>query len=190
VTGLATVGDELTAKRLELLRQTVPGLRRVAVLWNPASPSTAVSWQETQAAARALGVDLQSLEVRSPDEFEGRVAAARLGQSQALFPLLDQVTLTHRARIADLARANRLPSILDRRDFVVDGGLMSYGPNYVDMYRRAAAYVDKILKGTGPADLPIERPTTFDLAINLKTAQAIGLTILPSVLAQATEVIQ
>jgi putative ABC transport system substrate-binding protein len=190
VTGMATIGDELTAKRLDFLKQTVPLLRRVAVLWNPASPSTVVSWKETQAAAQAAGIELQSLEVRSPDEFEGQVIAASRGQAQALFPLLDEVILTHRARIAGLALAHRLPSILDRRDFLDDGGLMSYGPDYVDMHRRAAVYVDKILDGTKPADLPIERPTTFELAINLKTAQVLGITVPQSVLQQATEVLQ
>jgi putative tryptophan/tyrosine transport system substrate-binding protein len=190
VTGLATIGDELTAKRLDLLRQAVPGLRRVAILWNPASPSTAVSWQETQAAARAAGIELHSLEVRSPDELEGLVTAAGRGQAQALLPLLDELTLSHRARIADLARANRLPSMLDRREFAADGGLMSYGPSYLDMHRRAAVYVDKILRGAKPGDLPMERPTTFDFVINLKTAQALGLTIPQSVLVQATEIIQ
>jgi putative ABC transport system substrate-binding protein len=190
VTGIATIGDELTAKRLDFLKQTVPGLRRVAVLWNPASPSTVASWRETQAAAQTAGIELQSLEVRSPDELEALVTAASRGQAQALFPLLDEVTLTHRARIAALARAHRLPSILDRRDFTADGGLMSYGPSYVDMHRRAAVYVDKILRGTRPADLPVERPTTFDLAINVTTAQALGLTIPQTVLADATELIQ
>ena len=190
VTGLATIGDELTAKRLDLLRQTVPGLRRVAVLWNPASPSTVVSWKETQAAAQAAGIDLQPLEIRIPDELEGLVTAASRGQAQALFPLLDEVTLTNRARIADLARAHRLASILDRRDFVDDGGLMSYGPSYEDMHRRAAVYVDKILKGARPGDLPIDRPSTFDLVINLNTARELGLTIPHSILQQATDVIQ
>ena len=118
------------------------------------------------------------------------MTAASHGQSQALLPLLDALTLTHRARIADLARANRLPSMLDRRDFVADGGLMSYGPNYADMHRRAAVYVDKILKGAKPADLPIERPATFDFAINLTTASALGLTIPQAVLVQATELVQ
>ena len=190
VTGLATLGDELTAKRLDVLRQTLPGLSRVAVLWNPDSPSTAVSWQETRAAAATAGLDVQSLEVRGPDELDGLVTAARRGQAQALFPLLDALTLTHRARIADLARANSLPSMLDRRDFVAAGGLMSYGPDYVEMHRRAAVYVDKILKGARPADLPLERPTTFEFVISLSTARELGLTIPPSVLQQATEIIQ
>jgi putative ABC transport system substrate-binding protein len=163
VTGLATIGDELTAKRLDLLRQTVLGLHRVAVLWNPDSPSTVVSWQETLAAARVAGVGLQSLEVRSPDELDGLVMAASRGQAQVLFPLIDALTLTHRARIADLARANHLPSILDRREYAVDGGLTSYEPNILEQQRRAAVFLDKILKGAKPADLPIERPTNLRL---------------------------
>ena len=190
VIGLATIGDELTIKRLDLLGQAIPGLRHVAVLWNPASPSTAVSWKETEAAARAAGIELHSLEVRAPDELEGLVAAASRGQAQALFPLLDELTLAHRARIANLALANGLPSMLDRREFAADGGLMSYGPSYLDTHRRAAVYVDKILKGAKPGDVPMERPTQFDFVVNLQTAQALGLTIPEAVLLQATEVIQ
>ena len=191
MTGLATIGEELTAKRLDLLRQTVPGLRRMAVLWNPDSPSTVVSWQESQAAARAGGIELQSLELRSPDDLEGLVTAASRGQAQALFPLIDALTLSHRARIADLARSKRLPSILDRREFAADGGLMAYGPVIAAQYRRAAVYVDKILEGARPADLPIERPTTFELPRSTSPPQRkLGLTIPTSILQQATEVIQ
>ena len=190
VTGLATIGEELTAKRLDLLRQAVPGLRRVAVLWNPDSASTAISWQETGAAASAAGIELLSLEVRGSDQLDGLVAAVGPGGAQALFPLIDALTLAHRTRIADLARANRLPSILDRREYAADGGLMAYGPNIPAQYRRAAMYVERILKGAKPADLPMERPTMFDFVINLQTAKDLGLTIPHSVLQQATEIIQ
>jgi putative ABC transport system substrate-binding protein len=190
VTGLSATVEELTGKQLDLLRQVVPGLGRVAVLWNPVSPSTAFAWTETRAAALALGLEPQSLEVRSPEDLEGLMSATRGGQTQALLVLVDALTAAHRARIAELAQANRLPSMFDRREFAADGGLMAYGPNFVDMHRRAAVYVDKILKDAKPGDLPIERPTKFDFAINLKTASTLGLAIPQSVLYQATELIQ
>jgi putative ABC transport system substrate-binding protein len=190
VTGLTSLGEALTDKRLDLLKQTVPGLRRVAVLWNPDSPSTGLAWKETQTAAQALSLDLQSLEVRSPDEFERLTAAANREQAQALLILIDGLTAAYPARIADAARASRLPSMFDSREYTAAGGLMIYGPSRLDMHRRAAVYVDKILKGANPGDLPIERPTRFDFIINLKTAQALGLTIPQSVLQQATELIQ
>jgi putative ABC transport system substrate-binding protein len=190
VTGLTSISEELAAKRLELLKQTVPRLRRVAILWNPASPSTGLAWTETQGAAQALSLELQSLEVRSPDELESLLMAASREQAEVLLVLIDGLTVAHRERIADLAGANGLPSMFDTREFAAVGGLMTYGPSLLDMHRRAAVYVDKILKGAKPGELPIERPTTFDFVINLKTAQALGLTIPQSILVQATEVIQ
>lgn len=190
VTGLGAIVEELTGKQLDLLGQAVPGLRRVAVLWNPASPSTGFAWTETQAAARGLGLDPQSLEVRSPEELEGLISVARGAQAQVLLVLVDALTAANRARIAELALANRLPSMFDRREFAAEGGLLAYGPNFVDMHRRAADYVDKILKGAKAGDLPVERPTKFDFAINVTTASLLGLTIPHAVLQQATEVVQ
>ena len=165
VTGFTTVSLELTAKRLELLKEAVPGLARVAVLWNPASPATVFSFPETQGAAQALGIRLQSLEVRGPDDLESLLEAATRERADALFLLPDALTVAHQAQIAALAAARRLPSMFDRRAFPAAGGLISYGPDPFDMQRRAATYVDKILKGAKPADLPVERPTKFELEI-------------------------
>ena len=190
VTGLTAISVELTAKRLDLLKQTIPGLRRVAVLWNPTFVSAASAFGETQAAAQALGIRLQSLEVRSPDELESLLAAATGQQADALILLTDSITVVHGARIARRAATSRLPSIFDRRAYAVEGGLIGYGPDFLDMPRRAATYVDKILKGARPADLPVERPARFDFVINLQTARDIGLTIPQEVLMQATEVVQ
>jgi putative ABC transport system substrate-binding protein len=190
VTGLTELAPELSAKRLQLLKEAVPGLRRAAVLWNPASPAAAQAVGETHTAAQTLGLQLQSLEVRTSEELESLAEAATREQAEALVVLTDPLTVTRQARIGALATAARLPAIFDRRGFAVGGGLLSYGPDTSYLYRRAASYVDKILKGTSPADLPIEQPTKFDFVINLKTARALGLTIPQSILMQATEVIQ
>jgi putative ABC transport system substrate-binding protein len=190
VTGVTELAPELSAKRLQLLKQAAPGVQRVAVLWNPTFPSAALSFDETRAAAQALSLQVQSLEVRMPEDLDGLAAAAANEQAEALVVLTDAVTVTHQARIGTLATGARLPSIFDRKGFAHGGGLMSYGPDMSHLLRRSATFVDKILRGARPADLPVERPTVFELAINLKTAQALGLTIPPSVLQQATEVIQ
>jgi len=162
----------------------------VAVLWDSAVPDKAIEVNEIPEAALKLGVQIVPLEVREPEDFERVFAAHVLQQADALLVLNSGLTLTHRARIAELASSNRLPSISEFRESAFAGGLMAYGSNRFETFRRAATYVDKILKGTKPADLPIEQPAKFDFAINLKTAQALGLTIPRSVLQQATEIIQ
>jgi putative ABC transport system substrate-binding protein len=187
ITGLTRLNAQLSGKRLDLLAQAVPGLRRVAVLSDPAGPSLGV--REMQAAARALGLQLQMLEVRDPAELEAAFAAASAAQADALITQGAWVN-QHRARVVSLAASRRLPAMYPNSLAVHEGGLMAYGANLLDQHRRAATYVDKILKGAQPADLPVEQATKFDFAINLQTARALGLTIPPPVLAQATEVIQ
>ena len=191
VTGLTEIGPELTAKRLELLKDAVSGLARVAVLrQHPPSGSAVSQFEETQSAAQALGIQLHYLEVRGPDDFEGLLDTAIRERADALFMLVAPIIIEHHVQIATLAVAKRLPAMFDRRGFAVAGGLMAYGPVQADMFRRSAHYVDRILKGVKPADLPIERPREFAFVVNLKTAQALGLTIPQHVLLQATEVIQ
>ena len=190
ITGGAILTGEMAAKRLELLKEVVPRLSRTAVLWNSANPANALAWEETQGAARALGVTLQSHEVQGPKDFE--VAFARMGEEHpdALFVLDDALTQQYRKEIADFALQKRLPSVFAIKDRVEAGGLMSYGFRYSEMMRRAASLVDKILRGAQPANLPMEQPTTFELVINLKTAKAIGLTVPPPLLSRADEVIE
>lgn len=190
VTGLTQIAPQLAAKRLELLREAVGKLARVAVLWNPNHPVTPASFRELQAAASTLQLQLQSLEIAEPTGLAAAFEVAARGQAEALVVLRDPFTVRQMGQILELTTKGRLPTMYETRDFVDAGGLMLYGPSLADLYRRAAAYVDKILKGAKPADLPVEQPATFDLVINLKTAQGLGLTIPQSVLAQATEVIQ
>ena len=190
ITGLSGFGPELSGKRLELLKEVILKLSRVAVFGNPTSPANAQSLREMERAVGELGMKLQYLEVQSPKEIEPALLAASKGRAQAVLINRTPVTAVHYARIAELAIKNRLPTMYPDREFVEAGGLMSYGPDYIYMYRRVAVYVDKILKGTKPADLPVERPTKFELVINLKTAKQIGLTIPPNVLARADEVIK
>jgi putative ABC transport system substrate-binding protein len=190
VTGLSLIAPELNGKRLELLKAVVPGLVRVAVLDHAGSPIRNRNWDESRVAAAQLHLQPQLVEVRDADEFEGAFAAMASGQAQALVLNADALLTAYRERIIGLARQARLPTMYPDRQYVVESGLMAYGPSVVDNFRRTAVYVDKILRGAKPADLPVERPTKFDFGINLKTAQALGLTIPPGVLAQATEVIQ
>jgi ABC-type uncharacterized transport system substrate-binding protein len=190
VTGLSYFNEAIIAKRLQLLTEFVPGLSRVAVLKNPSVVVHTTFWQETELAARTLGVALQPLNIRGPEDFEAAFAAATQGNAQALIALDDALTMTHRPRIVALAASRRLPAMYGLREFPDDGGLMSYGPSFVDLFRRAATYVDKILKGAKPPDLPVEQPTKFELVINRKTANALGLTVPPTLLAQADEVIE
>jgi ABC-type uncharacterized transport system substrate-binding protein len=190
ITGLYSISGELIGKRLEMLKETVSRLARVAVLWNPSVKVAGHNFHETEAAALALGLRLQSLEVRAPEDFESAFRAATKERSQALFPLRTPIIVDQRKRIADLAIKARLPAIYDDREFVEAGGLMSYGTNLAALYHRAAAYVDKILKGTKPSDIPVEQPTKFELILNLKAAKQIGLTIPPNVLARADKVIR
>jgi putative ABC transport system substrate-binding protein len=191
VTGLSySVGSSIFAKDLELLKEAVPKLRRVAVLSNPASPSQPLAISEIKGAARSLGLQLQTLEARGPGEFDGAFAAMARERAGALFVVQDPAFSPHRARLVDLAAKNRLPTMFTQREDAEAGGLMSYGPRLSDLWRRGATYVDKILKGARPADLPVEQPTRFEFVINLKTAKALGLTIPPSLLQRADEVIQ
>jgi putative ABC transport system substrate-binding protein len=173
---------------------TAPGGRtrilRVAVLWNVTHPDKVLEWRETRGAAQALGVQLQSLEVRSPNDFDSAFAAAAREQADALIVLGDPLTYAHRTHIVDLAAKSRLPAMYELREFAAAGDFLAYGPSVPDNFRRAATFVDKILKGAKPGDLPIERPIQFMLIINLKTAQVLGLTIPPSLLFQADEVIK
>ena len=191
VTGLAWSDNlEIIAKGLELLRASQPKLRRVAVLWNPANPEQSLAMSDVKRSARSLGVQLQLLEARGPDEFDGAFAAMAKQRAEALLVVADAMFVFHRARLAQLEAQYRLPSTHGLRPHVEAGSLMSYGPNTAAVWRRAAFFVDTILKGTKPADLPIEQPTKYDLVINLKTARALGLSIPPSLLQRADQVIE
>ena len=189
ITGLTSLSGELPGKWIELLKETIPRVSRVAVLWDPASDPSQVKTSE--AAAQSLGVRLHVLKVSRADGFEPALAEARKNDAGALIVLGSPFFYVHRTHLVELAAKHRLPTIYAQREFVVgSGGLMSYGPDYHDQFRRAAAYVDKILKGAKPADLPIEQPTKFELVIGLKNAKALGLTIPPAVLARADRVIE
>jgi putative ABC transport system substrate-binding protein len=190
MTGLSSVTPDLVAKNLQLLKDAVPELPQVAFLWNVATSTGAHALQEMQKATQRLGIHLHSVEVRGPDDFETAFAAMRRTQPTALLVFPDPLTFSHRGAIVDFAVKHGLPTMFGAREFVESGGLMSYGPSFPDMFQRAATYVDKILKGTKPADLPVEQPMKFELIINLKTAKALGLTMPPTLLFQADEVIQ
>ena len=191
ITGLSTFRPELSGKQLELLKEIVPRLSRVAVLGTSTQPGYAQQLREVELAAGAFGVKLQYLDVLSPKDIETAFRAADKGRADAVLMLVAGVVAgDHRTEIAELAVKSRLPAIYDRREFVDDGGLMSYGTNFADLSRRAATYVDKILKGAKPADLPVEQPIKFELVINLKAAKQIGLTIPPNVLVRADKVIR
>ena len=190
VTGLSNLGPELSGKKLELLKEIAPKVSRVAVLWNPASPVEPLAFRELVTAAPALGVEIQSVEVRSPDDFSAAFAALSSSRVHALLALGNPINFRGRQLIADFALRDRLPSIYDERLFVDAGGLMSYAPSFTDLFRRAATYVDKILKGAKPADLPVEQPTKFELVINVKTAKILGLTIRPSLLLRADQLLE
>ncbi len=189
VTGLSTVVPELEGKRLELLKQALPRLARLAVLANPANPFVDVALKHTERAAAQLRMKLQRVDVRQPDEFASAFAAIANDRPDALIVIADRFMLAHRAQIIAFGTKIRLPGIFPYREFVEEGGLMAYGPSYSDMFRRSAVYVDKILKGAKPADLPVQQPSKFELVINLKTAKALGLTIPPSLLLRADQVI-
>ena len=191
ITGLVRFMTELSGKRLELLKEVVPKISHVGVLWDADDPDAAIGFKEYEAAARALKIQLQSLEVRGPNpDLEGAFQAAVKGRASALITVRNLLLLRYPKRIADLAIKNRLPSIYEGSDFVETGGLMSYSSNDAESFKRAAIYVDKILKGAKPSDLPVEQPTKFELIINLKAAKQIGLTVPPSVLAAADKVIR
>jgi putative ABC transport system substrate-binding protein len=190
ITGVTCMSSDLTPKRLQLLKEAVPSIERVAVLYNPFDPNKADEVRQMQAPARTLGVTLQAVEATDAGALDGAVAIALRERADALFVLPDPVTLQERRRIADLAAKHRLPAIYGFKEFVSAGGLMSYGTMQTDLYRRAAAHVDKILRGARPADVPVEQATRFELVINLKTANALGLTIPRSLLLRADQVIE
>jgi putative ABC transport system substrate-binding protein len=191
ITGLATLAPEISGKQLELLKEIVPKLSRVAVFGTSTVPGNAQRLREVELAAGAFGVKLQYLDILGPKDFETAFRAASKGHADAVLMLVGGSTAgAHRTQVVDLAVKNRLPATYPRREFVEDGGLMSYGASFTDLFRRAATYVDKILKGAKPADLPVEQPTKFELIINLKAAKQIGLTIPPNVLVRADKVIK
>jgi len=190
VTGLSYLSEEIIAKRLELLKELVPGLARIGVLRNSLVPGHPILWKETEVAAQRLGVALEALELRGPEDFGAAFATAKQRNAQALLDFGDPLTFTYRSRITALAASSRLPAMYAVREYPDAGGLMSYGPSIVLLYRSFATFVDKILKGAKPADLPVEQPTKFELVINVKVAKALGLTVPPSLLVRADELIE
>ena len=190
ITGLTNITEVLAGKRLELLKETVPKLTRVAVLWYPQDPGSTPQWKESQLAARDLSLQLYSMEVVSSDKYESAFEDARKARVFAVAVTQGPLTISHQKRIADLAIKHRLPMMTTRADLVESGGLISYGPDRDESYRRAASMIDKIFKGIKPADIPVEQPMKFELFINLKTAEQIGLKIPPNVLARADRVIR
>jgi putative ABC transport system substrate-binding protein len=190
LTGFSSIEAVLAGKRLELLKETVSKLSRVAVLWDPRNPGSTQEWKESQRAARELGLQLHSMEVSSADKYEDAFKEAIRARIGALAVLSNPLASSNQERITELAARNRLPAVYVQGSFITSGGLMSYGPDRTERYRRAAVFVDKILKGTKPADLPVEQPTKFEFIINLKAAKQIGLTIPPNVLARADKVIK
>jgi len=190
ITGVTALGQSLNAKRLELIKEAVPGVTRVAILANPDSPYTSPLLKEKDAAARRLGLQLPILEARDPAGLEKAFAAAAVERAGALMVQTDILFVTHRRRIVELAARSRLPTVYGDRESVEAGGLMFYGASLPTMYRDAAAYADRILKGARPADLPVEQPTKLELLINLKTAKALGLTIPPSVIGRADHLVE
>jgi len=190
MTGMSFLGEKLTAKRLELLKQAAPSVRRVAVLAYPGHAGERREWQDAEAAARSLGLALRHLEVSTSDDFERAFATMASEPTDGLLAFSDNITLAHRARIAEVALERRLPSVFGWREYAEAGGLLAYGPDLDTSWGRLASYVDRILKGAKPSDLPVEEPTTFALTVNLKTARTLGLTIQSTVLTQADEVIQ
>jgi len=190
ITGLSVINPQLSGKRLELLREFVPRVARVAVLWNPAEPNARTYLGETRAAASTMSIQVLSFEVKAPGDIEAALQAARKADSGALIVLTDFITLYNRTTVADLAAKYHLPAIYTEELFVEAGGLMSYGASDRESHRRAAVYVDKILKGAKPADLPVEQPTKFELVISVKAAKLLGLTTPQSLLVRADEVIQ
>jgi putative ABC transport system substrate-binding protein len=189
ITGLSLLGPEINGKQLELLKETLPKVKRVAFVGNPASVAFALRFKEVEIAGRELGLQTQSVEVRSPNELERALESATREQAGALI-VTSSISNAYRRQIVDFAAKNQLPAIYDESESVEAGGLMSYGANIQDLFRRSATYVDKILKGAKPADLPVEQPKKFDFIVNLKAAKQIGVTIPPNVLARADRVIR
>ena len=189
VTGLSVQQTDVAGKRLELLREVVPGLRRLAIMANIGNPGAVLEMGEAQVAARTLGLEVTTIEIRRGEDIEPGFNALK-GQAEALYVCTDPLVITNRARIQTSAMGARLPTIYNSREYVETGGLMSYGPNFLDQWRRTAEIVDKILRGAKPGDIPVEQPTKFDLVLNLTTAKALGLTIPPTLLARADKVIE
>jgi len=190
ITGLSILGTELSGKRLQLLKEVSPNAARAALLFNPANLGMTIREREAHAAARVLGIGIRSVEVREPSDFDRAFSAITRERPDVLLTVVDGLTLQHRRRIVDFAATNRLPAMYETRDFVESGGLMSYGPSLSENYRRAATYVHKILKGAKPVDLPVEQPMRFEFVINMKTAKALGLTLPPSIMVRADQVIE
>jgi putative ABC transport system substrate-binding protein len=190
ITGLTNLLAGLSGKRLEVLKSAMPGTSRFGIMWNPENPASITGFKETQVAAHSLGLQLQSLEVKGPNDFESAFQAAKKGQLAAVTVVSDSVMFAHRRRLLELAAKQRLPTMHTQSLWVHDGGMISYGTYFPDLYRRSAMFVDRILKGAKPGDLPIEQPTKFELVINMKTAKALGFTIPPSLLLRADQVIQ
>jgi putative ABC transport system substrate-binding protein len=190
VTGMRGLASEMAGKRVELLKEVIPRASRVAVLWNSNNKSKIEEWKGTQTAAKTTGVTLISVEARTPEEFEPAFGSILRARPDAMITLAESLTLAYRERIGHFALSNRLPMIGEVREFVVAGGLASYGVSRPDLWRRAASYVHKIIYGAKPADLPVEQPTKFELVINLKTAKILGLTVPLALLTQADEVIE
>jgi putative ABC transport system substrate-binding protein len=190
ITGLTLLSPELSGKRLELLKETMPKISRVAVLFNPSNPAAILYLNEVEVAAKSFGLQLQTLKASRPTDLAIALSGAVTGRAHALITLPDAMFFSSRVQVTNFAAQNRVPAMFPESEFVNDGGLMSYGPNLPDLFRRAATYVDKILKGAKAADLPVEQPTKFEFVINLKTAKQIGLTIPPNVLARADRVIR
>jgi putative ABC transport system substrate-binding protein len=190
VTGFVAQLPGLAGKRLELLREAVPHASHVFVIWNPGNPATATDWKETQVAARAVRMKLESVEVRGAEDFVATLPQMLARRPAAVVVIDDTLTVAYREILAEFTLKNRIPAIMARREFTELGGLMSYAPKISDLFGRAARHVDKILKGAKPADLPVQQPTKFELVINLKTAKALGLTIPPSLLARADQLIE
>jgi putative tryptophan/tyrosine transport system substrate-binding protein len=189
VTGLSIQATDLAGKRLELLREVVPGLRRLAIMANAGAPPAALEMAEVQTTARGLGLEVVASEIRRPEDIAPAFEAFK-GHAEALYVCNDPLVTTNRIRINTLALGMRLPTMYNVREFVEAGGLVSYGPNFLDLYRRAADFVDKILRGAKPADIPVEQPTKYDLVVSLQTAKALGLSIPESFLLRADEVIE
>jgi putative tryptophan/tyrosine transport system substrate-binding protein len=190
VTGMSALASDMASKRVELLKEVVPRASRVAVLWNPSFPAKVAELKDTEAAAKALGLGLRSIEVPIPAELDAAFASILRERPDALITFAESMTISHRDKIGNFALANRLPMITELREFTVVGGLASYGISRPDLWRRAASYVDKIVRGASPADLPVEQPKRFELVINLKSAKAIGLDVAPIMLSRADEVIE
>jgi putative ABC transport system substrate-binding protein len=190
LTGVAGLSPDLAGKRLELLRELAPSLSKVAVLWNPANSAEELAVKVTETAARSLGMSLIVEHAGSPGEFRRAIAAIAQSDAKSIVVLPDPMFLANREQLVALIRQSRLPAIYMETGFVAAGGLISYGPNFTELFRRAAAYVDKILKGAKPGDLPVEQPTKFELVINLKTAKGLGIEVPPTLLARADEVIE